>query len=248
MLTHEQTRFFGLTNKIIGVLAKKIAISWQATQNISFTPKVIYTGLPLRPSIFKVNRPLALRLTKPLLYVSGGSQGSHTINMALKPILARILAKYSLVHQTGNNQTYKDYELFLKLRDSLPVATRENYLPLPFVDEEYIGWLYSKIHLAVGRSGANTVAELAALGIPAIFIPLPFASGNEQYLNAKLYEDNHAGTIISQGKLTPQHLLAKIDQLESDYDEFKSNARKLKDMVPDGTSNLVKLIEDESSW
>lgn len=245
VVTHEQTRVLGLANRLVAFFARAVCISWPDTQKLPKNANIILTGIPLRKEIYLKKEKLGLNLDKPLLYISGGSQGSHTINEALKPIIADLLKDYAVVHQIGNNKIYNDIDFFTKLKENLDVELKNRYLPVMFVDQQYIGWLYSKTYLALARSGANTVAELASIGIPAIFIPLPFAGSEEQLLNAQIFADNGAAVIIEQKNLTPQLLLKTISKVSAEHDKYQQAALNLnKYLVTNGSQNLLTVIQN----
>ncbi|MCL5970789.1 MAG: glycosyltransferase, partial [Patescibacteria group bacterium] len=177
IITHEQTRAMGLSNKFLNLISNKVCVSWKDLVDRRTFGKIIYTGLPLRMSIFKAEKNLAILINKPLLYLTGGSLGSHSINNAFAPIISSLLTDFAIIHQCGETQKYSDYEKFIELKKNLQEEVRKRYLPIYYIQEKNLGWVYQRTAFTIGRSGANTVYELASLGIPALFIPLPFASG-----------------------------------------------------------------------
>lgn len=244
IITHEQTRSPGLANKIIGKVAKIICITWPDTRKFFTSSKVQITGLPVRKAIFSEGRKIEIKLDKPLIYISGGSQGSHAINMLFEPILATLLGDFSIIHQCGSTVRFNDFQKFLDLKNNLPSIFSKRYMPLGYVEEDYLGWVYKHTNFAVARSGANTVTELALLGIPALFIPISWSASSEQYYNAKLYKDNGAGEILIQEKINSHDLLKIIYQFSKRITSYKVNAHNLKqNIIPDGTGSVASLIE-----
>lgn len=243
VIIHEQTHKLGIANSITAFVAKAVCISWPQTDTGRHKNKTVLTGIPIRLDVGKTYKKLPLALTKPLLYICGGSQGSHTINENIKPILNKLLQEFAIVHQTGENKIYEDFEYFSRIRNSLTTSQKASYLPLKFVSSEYLGWLYKNTHFAISRTGANTVAEFAQESIPAIFIPLPFATNNEQYENALIYHKHHAGIIIEEHSLNPSILLANIIEMKKNFHSYKISAAALKTkFVRDGVNNLLKII------
>lgn len=245
VIIHEQTRVMGIANKLLNSMSDKVCRSWKNLGEALGSDKLVYTGLPLRRSIFRSEKSLTIVLDRPLIYITGGSLGSHIINILFEPIISKLLKDFAIIQQCGETLKYSDYERLIKLKENLPTNLRERYLPITYIQEKNLGWVYQKIAFVIGRSGANTVYELAALGIPALFIPLPFASGNEQLVNAKFFKDNGAGEILEQDNLTPEKLYAEILIFSKKISQYKENAQKLKTKITlAGSENLLKVIEN----
>lgn len=243
IVIQEQTNVMGLANKIIAKIADKICLSWKVVKPSLPNHKIVITGTPLRKAIFTASKKFEIDLNKPLLYVTGGSLGSHAINELIKPIISSLLRDFSIIHQCGETQKYNDYEKLKSLRRDLPTHFQERYLPLTYIQATEIGWVYQNTYFVVGRSGANTVYELAALGIPAIFIPLPFSAGNEQSENARIYQQYNAGIIVEQKNLSSTFLYNEIIRFKSNIQIYRNNAQRLKkEITLKGASNLVKVL------
>lgn len=244
ILIHEQTRSPGLANKIIARLAGTVCVAYKESSKFFSENKVQITGLPIRKVIFTQYKKLDINLDKPLLYISGGSQGSHAINDLFKPILKKILADFCVIHQCGSTIKYHDLDKFKNFKVTLPPPLSKRYFPIDYIDEDYIGWVYKNTHFAISRSGANTVGELAVLGIPAIFIPISWSSSNEQYQNAKFFKDNNSGEILIQEKTSSQVLLNTIEKFSKNISQYKSSALQLKkSVINNGAVRLASLIE-----
>jgi len=206
-ITHEQTVVAGYANKFISVFAEKILISWRESADNFPKHKTIYTGLPLRESIFEVKSNSFEAGNKlPYIYITAGKTGSHKINMVIQQILEELLKEANVIHQTGEHSKYNDYEdlssLYFEIKDKLP----GKYFARKFIYENEIGEAFNKAELVVSRAGAHTVSELLALEKKCILIPIPWVSHNEQYKNAKLLEDGGLGVIIREKDLSPQNL------------------------------------------
>ena len=245
IVTHEQTLAPGLANKIISFFSKKICIAWKQEQSFFPAKKTIYTGNPLRNEIFQTIRSLPLPVTtRPLIYITGGNQESHSLNEIVEKALDRLLAKYTVVHQCGNAFEFKDYERLLKLRETLPEKVKNHYHLYQFITEEYIGWLLKKTDLVVGRAGANMVSELIALAKVAILIPLPWAGENEQIKNARLLEKQGAAKVIEQKDLTPEVLTETIVDVLKQHAAYSKNLNTLKYLVPlNAAENIIRVVE-----
>lgn len=244
VITHEQTQSPGIANKLIALIASKICLTWKNQQNFFPENKTILTGLPLRKEIWEVKKSLPISLNKPLIYISGGSLGSHTINQLLIPIIPRLIKDFSIIHQCGDTQKYNDYDKLFKLRSELPATFKKNYLPIKYINVDYLGWVYKKAAFCISRAGANTVYEFAVFSLPAIFIPIPWSSGNEQYQNAQLFVQNTCGIILDQNKINSEKLYQQIFLFNKNLDTYRRNVTKLKNLIfTTGSRNLLQVIE-----
>lgn len=231
VVTHEQTVVVGLANKIISFFATRIAVSFESSLKYFPEKKVILTGNPVRPEIFEVRaKKFLIKSRRPVVYVTAGNQGSHVINMVVAEILPKLLQRYVVIHQAGAAGVTDDFEVLSKLADSLPPELKRYYHLERYIGPDDIGALLSSADLVIGRSGANTVADLAAKRVPALFIPLPFATHDEQTKNARLLVEAGSAEILPQRELTPERLLAVTEMMIENIRRYKraaTNAKKL---------------------
>ncbi|WKZ29958.1 MAG: glycosyltransferase [Candidatus Dojkabacteria bacterium] len=272
-LIHEQTTSIGLTNRLLKRFANISAISYVNSRPFFKGAKeVVMTGSPSREYLFKVQtvgdlktylstHPTPLEneinyisdLEKlisntdkyPLILMSGGSQGSHMLNHTILPLLNELTEHHSLFIQTGDNQLYKDYDVLMAAWEQLSDEKKSRVIIRKFIYEEF-GILYKHSSLYIGRSGANSVYEVGMMGIPAVFIPIPWVTKNEQFTNAKIIEDLGFATILHQDDLTPESLKAALDKMEKNSHAppketlealFPKNAAELI------TNEVIKLLE-----
>lgn len=219
ILTHEQTAQFGLANRINLRFATVVALPYEASR--AFVPptkkRVVVTGNPVRDEILHGDpaegaRLLALDPALPTVYITGGALGSQAINGAVAAILPQLLAHYQVIHSRGTQPDTPTLEDLRARVAGLPTAARERYVVREFIGSE-LPHIYALAALVVGRAGAGTVAELAALGKPAILIPLPGTGGDEQTKNAHLLADAGGALLLPETDLTPERLLAAITGL-----------------------------------
>lgn len=231
-VTHEQTVASGWANQLVARFAKRVFVSWE--QSLTHFPpkKTVLTGNPLRPVIFekKTNR-FRFRGDLPVVYITGGKQGAHVINEAVRAALSRFLEAYNVIHQTGSSEVFQDYQKLVLLRDQLPKNLQSHYIIQEYFGENEIGAVFASADIVVGRSGANTVSELAALGKPAVLIPIPWVSHQEQFKNAQLLADLGGAIILPQDRLTSAALYESIDQIASDFPRYRRLAAEAKEMV-----------------
>lgn len=232
VVTHEQTVVVGLANKIISFFATRIAVSFESSLKYFPRRKVVLTGNPVRQEIFEVrSKRFAFTTRRPVIYVTAGNQGSHIINTTVAQILPRLLENYVVVHQVGAAGITDDFEALSKTSSSWPEHLRRYYYMERYIGPEDIGALLGSADLVIGRSGANTVADLAARRVPAIFIPLPFAAHDEQTKNARLLVDAGSAVILPQAELTPDRLLAVTEMMIENIKKYKKAATAAKKLV-----------------
>lgn len=219
-ITHEQTLTNSLTTKINSYFVTKIALSFNNSQQTSELPKnkIVVTGNLLRHQLFekaqsKIKNLNFKKNNLPLIYITAGNQGSHTINLAIKKIIPK-LKDFNIIHQTGKN----DLDCFLKLSKKYP-----NYYASDYFETNSFSWIINQAQIIISRSGANTSQEIVALNKKSILIPLPKSQQDEQYLNA-LWVKNHLPTstiIINNHQLSSKLLLNSINQLSKIQPETK---------------------------
>lgn len=249
IVIHEQVAVPGLANRIAARVARKIAVTYPISAERFPREKCVVTGNPLRPELLGGEREsayaaLGLDPLLPTVYVTGGSQGSHRINRALGEILAPLIDLCQVIHQCGNHPTTGDRAWLEGLRAQLPPERRRRYQLQPYVGGE-LREVYAAADLVVGRAGAGTVNECAHLGKPALLIPLPGASGDEQAANARLMAEAGAARVLAEEALTPETLLEEIRSLLRDPAQLKLMAERARSMaIPDAQERIANLLLD----
>lgn len=174
-VVHEANVLPGVANRIAARFTKFVATSFAET--VLSNSKLV--GMPIRKEISKINRAknrvsaikaLGLDAKRPVLLVTGGSTGAAKLNATIANSASRIIESgWQILHTVGENREFE----YPKLK---------NYFPIPYCDRMDLA--YTVADFIVARSGAATVCELAAVGIPAVFVPYPVGNG-EQELNAR---------------------------------------------------------------
>lgn len=231
VILHEQTQKSGLSARLISKFASVICISFETSKSYFKDKNVVFTGNPIREEIYKFP-DMKINTKRPIVYITGGSTGSHALNQAVFEIIDELLDEYFVVHQTGNSQVFRDYEKLKSKKESLNVDKKEKYLLKEFFEPEEVGYLLHKSDLVVSRAGANIVSELMVIGVVSLLIPLPHGQQNEQLENAIMFKNTGLGLYLEQKNLTPERLLSLI----SDMIRNKQNYLKNKDIA----SNLIK--------
>ncbi len=222
VLIHEQTVQIGLANKIAARFAARIALTFEGAA--SELPEILrrktfVTGNPVRQAIFGGDKARAVERFGfdpadnflPTVYVTGGALGAKSINAAVEAVLPELMERCRIVHQCGRQES----DRFLSVKNALPPKLQTRYWVVPFVGDE-IADVFALCDLIVGRSGAGTVTEAAAVGKPALFIPLVPTGGNEQTRNAQRSADAGAAALLPSRDLTGPRLLSEITALLAD--------------------------------
>jgi len=247
VVIHEQTAVPGIANRIAARMARRIAVTFPDGWNDFPSAKVVVTGNPLRPELRAGSRAdavarFALDPALPLVYVTGGAQGASAINRAVGEIAPALLEAAQVVHQCGDNQATGDRGWLEAVRQALPERLARRYTIVPWVGAELAG-IYAAATLVVSRAGAGTVNECCQLGVPALYIPLPGARGDEQTANARLVGRARGCSILPQPGLTPELLLERITSLLADPARLKDMGERARALaIPDAAERIVALL------
>jgi len=203
----------GLAVKMLSRIAARVAVSFEPTAAF-FGDKAVVTGYPVRQALFEIDRTeacqrLGLEADLPLILVMGGSRGARSINQALQGALATLLARAQVLHVTGP----LDYEAVQTARLTLPADLQARYHVYAYLHEEMAPAL-AAADLAIARSGAATLGEFPAVGLPAILVPYPYA-GQHQRLNAAYLADAGAALVLEDERLEGE-LLPTLQRLLDD--------------------------------
>lgn len=248
VVTHEQTKVAGLANQLIAYIADTIALANE--ESLQFFPKhkTVVTGNPIREALFKEYKTapewLSLASThKPILYITGGSQGSQIINQTIVALLPKLVRNYMVVHQCGATAHHEYLEELEKERTKLPQELQSSYVVREWIEPKEVSYLIRNAQFVISRAGANTVQELTIAGTPAIFVPLAFAYNDEQQKNIDDLVDANAALALQQKDLLPETLWATIQSMERKYIQIKKNMEKQSEnMIKNGTQRVIKLL------
>jgi len=239
IVTHEQTRNPGLTNRIIAKFAAVVCISWK--EAIDTLPKGKIVGLPIRRSILTAKKEIPNFLpkkSKSILYITGGSAGAITMNDVVFEVIPELVKSNTIIHQTGEHS----FAQAMRLKQTLGKEWEDHYIPLKQIEGSDVGWILHHATAVIGRSGANTVAEVMAIGVPMLAIPLPWARHDEQTVNANVIVKTKQGLLMSQESLSKQSLTEAIENIiehEKDYRKQPTNTVSAVQMILDILTSLV---------
>lgn len=201
----------GLAVRFLTFFARRVAVSFPVVAERFPPHKVMVSGYPVRSALYSTSKDTAresfgLREDIPVLLVLGGSQGAHSINVAVRNEMSALLRRVQLVHIGGFN----DQEMLEASRQMLSDAQRARYHLFPYLYERMVDALVAA-DLVVARAGAATLGEFPAVGLPAILVPYPHA-GQHQDVNARYLAQRGAAIIVQDDQLDGQ-LFSRVQEL-----------------------------------
>ena len=208
---HESDSVPGLANKWTGKFATRIAISYKEAAKYFSIKKVAYTGQPvleekLTPITNGASEFFGFDQSVPTIFIIGGSQGAETINNAIMDILPDLVKNFQIIHQCGAGQEQSvrtETEKIIKEGEGKYAdAIRSNYRLFPFLEAEQIKSAYAACDVVISRAGAGSIFEIAAVGKPAILIPIANSSSDHQLANAREFSAFGA-VVVEEDNLTP---------------------------------------------
>ena len=244
VVLHEQTQKAGLSGKAISWIASRICISYESSQKYFNQRKTTFTGNPIRDEIFKTNKKIPVEKGYKIVYITGGSSGSHFLNQLIPKILLKLLKDFTVILQSGDNVSFNDYEELEKVKRDLPLELKRRYILKKFVYPEEIGNIFEISDIVVSRAGINTVGELLALGKVSLLIPLPHGQKGEQLENANLIKDAGIGDFIEEKDADPETVYLKIKEMIEKRSEYEKNKSRLQSLIPkDAAVKILNVIK-----
>jgi UDP-N-acetylglucosamine--N-acetylmuramyl-(pentapeptide) pyrophosphoryl-undecaprenol N-acetylglucosamine transferase len=238
LVIHEQNAAAGLTNRLLARLARVVLQAFPGSFNSSIDVETV--GNPVREDIAAIAEPAARYPGRegPLrLLVLGGSQGALSLNKTVPAALALLPENVRPVvrHQCGDRT--------IDVARNAYEGSSINVELLPFIED--MASAYAWADLVVCRAGALTVAELCAVGLPALFIPYPSAVDDHQTANAKGMANVGAAVIIQEDELTDRSLAGLLKDWLLDRAELQSRAAKARSLaMPNSLSRISNICLD----
>lgn len=245
-MIHESNSVVGVANKFLGHYVDKICYTFDdAAKHFSEKDKLVKTGNPrsqqvlgLHSAAIDLAQRYGLNQDLPTVLVFGGSRGSLAINQIVEKSLDLLAKKpYQVLWATGRNY-------FDQISQQYP----SNVLPanikvVPYIDD--MPALLPHMACVVSRSGATSLAEFTALGIPAVLIPSPNVTHNHQMKNALDLEKANAAVVIAENDLNPNNFTSSIDHILLDQtcmDKMKAASKQLG--VPDSSDQIIAVMHE----
>jgi len=231
---HESDMTPGLANKLVLPIAKRVCVSFPET--LKYVKKGVLTGMPLRPALFKGSREDGLKVfggvgdSKPVLLVTGGSQGAAAINNCVRGALPQIMQHFRVIHLCG--------------RGNLSGITTPGYVEFEYVNEG-IADILQAADIVISRAGATTIFELVALNKPNLLIPLPLGqSRGDQIQNAASFEKQGLSVVLPENEMTEASLLSSVLALYQNKNRYVEKMKELD--VAGGVEKVLAELETAS--
>lgn len=235
---HEQNSIPGLSNKLLKRKATKIGVSLEESLKYFKHSNVEFTGNPRSEEAYNA-KPLnkkkyGLSEDKKLILFVMGSLGSYTVTTIMTETIPKLANKnYEVLFITGK-RFFENYE---------NVKIPKNVKMVPLIDDMLN--VLKKTDLIVTRAGASTIAEITAVGVPAIMIPSPHVTHNHQEKNANVLGENGSAIVIKEKDLTSEGLINTIDSLINDDKKLKEMSLASKKLgVKDSATKIAIIIEE----
>jgi UDP-N-acetylglucosamine--N-acetylmuramyl-(pentapeptide) pyrophosphoryl-undecaprenol N-acetylglucosamine transferase len=237
----EQNALPGITNRLLAPVVRAAAVNFEAA--LSYFPRTGFVaGNPVRPEFFPAqNEELNDETNGPRdaarVLIFGGSQGAHAINVAMVEAAARLAAsgiRLAITHQTGE----RDLDLVRTAYQHAGLAARVEAF-IYEIDREM-----KAADVVIARSGATTLAELAASGRPAILVPLPTSTDDHQRKNAEVVARVGAAVVVDERDLSGDSLAAAITSLVSDPERRRRMAAAARTLArPEAAQRIADRVE-----
>lgn len=225
-MIHEQNAYPGKTNLMLGKRVDRIAISFKEAEQYFPQERTFLAGNPVRSEYHQIDRSelrknLNLSDSQKMVLIMGGSQGAGSINQSALSLIASYQNRDDRVvyHLTGKDQ----YESIKKEVEHLGLLPSGHVFVDAYSNE--VHRLLGAADLVISRSGAMSVAEIQAVGVPAILVPYPLAAGNHQEFNARVITDPGGGVLIKDQDLTGALLIQTVESLLEDDEKRRDMSR-----------------------
>ena len=229
IVLHESDARAGYASRLIARIAKKVCVGFPSTD----LRNGIFTGNPVRSSIAHGSREEGLRYTglsgeKPILLISGGSQGAQSFNDVIRDQLDELLSICDIIHLTGRGK-------------QTAAGKKSGYFAQEFALQA-LPHFYACATLALSRGGAGSISELAANGIPTIVVPLEGVAQNHQTENARQAEATGGVTLLNQSELQ-SNILSTVRSLLADPQKLREMSQKIRTLsLPDAAENIARIV------
>ncbi len=228
----EQNSFPGLTNRLLEKRVRKIFLSFEESKKyFRDTSKLEVAGNPIRVDIILSDKKVAkanfsLDTSKKTLVIIGGSLGAKTINEGMKNNIERLISLgIQVLWQTG--------ELYYDTYSSIET---ENIKIVKYFDD--VAKAYSAADLLIARAGATTIAEIAQIGIPVVFVPSPNVAANHQFKNAKVLVDAEAAEFIEDSEFN-ENIVDVVKSIISNNEKLEKLKLNIKKFAKPDAINTI---------
>jgi UDP-N-acetylglucosamine--N-acetylmuramyl-(pentapeptide) pyrophosphoryl-undecaprenol N-acetylglucosamine transferase len=243
VLLHETDLVPGLANRRLTRFASAIAVGFRDAERYFPLEKVFVSGTPLReifehlPESGPARARLGLHDRKPVMFITGGSQGAQRVNTAVLAVLPQLLSSAQILHQVGENNLPAVREFIEKDLRQFPGI--EDYHLVGFLSEEDMALSLAAADLVVSRAGGTALAEISAAGKPSILIPLHEAAQRHQWENAYFFREEGAAAVLDETNLTPAIFLSTVQRVLNNPQDLSLMAERMRSLFRPGAAEDV---------
>jgi len=244
---HEANTVPGKAVDFLSRFADTVAISFEVTSNFLHGAKTALTGLPVRSDITSGKRFSFIPPDAFVVFVTGGSQGAHAVNLLMKDALA--MMKREVARREGGKPLYVIHQTGIADEGLVMAEYAKESLPSRVhAFEREMADAFASADVVVARAGASTCFELAACGKPAFLIPLPSALRDHQRHNANAFAAKGAADVGEQSKLSPRQVCRYLMNLYDNPSRLRHMSEKMKLLsVPNAAARLADIVESKGS-
>jgi UDP-N-acetylglucosamine--N-acetylmuramyl-(pentapeptide) pyrophosphoryl-undecaprenol N-acetylglucosamine transferase len=252
LVIHEQNAVPGLANRVSARWADRIAVTVPGSADrFRHAERTAVTGNPVREEVLELDRAarreaarerFGLRPDLPTLLVFGGSQGARRLNSAVVDAQSRWRTdRLQVLHAAGRGLFAESAAAWERARSSAPGGPPSRVVD--FIDG--MSDAYAAADVVVCRAGATSIAELTVLGVPAVLVPYPHATGDHQTRNAEALANAGGAVMVPDDELDGARLVAAVEPLLTDPDRHGAVAAAARAFGrPDAAANVARLLID----
>ncbi len=227
-ILHEQNAVLGRVNRWMAKRSKCAALSVEQTAAVPSGVKTVVTGNPVRTSIARLAN---IAYSVPMgggdirVFIVGGSQGARVLSDVVPAALAALVSEYRERIDVTHQARPEDVDRVSKAYADAGIRAEVQ----PYFED--VAGLLLKTQLVISRAGASTLAELTAMGRPAILVPLAIAADNHQLANAQLVHETGGGWVIEEKDFTPERLVVLLDRLLDDMSTLRDASDHMRSLA-----------------
>ncbi len=237
-IVHEQNAVLGRANRLLAPRVKLIATAFADTKRVPPGISTHQVGQPVRDAILeKINTPYPEKEVFHLL-ITGGSQGARFLSRELPKALLNLpdsIRAQMIITQQARPEDVDDLQKLYQDAGFYATTVQSFFDNMPE--------LLARSNLVIGRAGSSTLAELAIVGRPGIYIPLPTSADNHQFENARQFAESGAGWLVVEKDFDADALSKRLQELILNLPELKTAAKASAALAhPDVAQKMVELI------
>ena len=237
---HEQNAVLGRVNRMMSKDAELIALSVENTERVPYGVKTKVTGNPVRKLIAKLANiayAVPLGFGNIRIFVIGGSQGARILSDVVPSALTALpdehRSRLDIVHQARPEDVDRVKDAYAAAGIAAEVK--------PYFDD--VGGILLRTQLVICRSGASTLAELTAMGRPAILVPLKIAADDHQTANARIVEEAGGGWMMPEDDFTPEAVTSKLNKMFEDMGDLRNGSDGMRSIARlDAADRLADIV------